>query len=122
LETRLFIRLLAVVVHIHFLKFRVLGPRLGGVWGGPKKTRLFGGGLRILFLSVYNHAPPPIEEDIIITTTIMTVATAVIILYVLFFNMKRCVTVNIHPPFKKKNSASNFILAPFRLPPKGGSH
>ncbi|MGQ0740006.1 MAG: hypothetical protein ACT4OJ_13200 [Bacteroidota bacterium] len=40
----------------------------------------------------------------------MTVVTEVMILYVLFFNMKDVSVVNIHPPFQKKNSASNNYL------------
>jgi hypothetical protein len=60
----------------------------------------------ILFLLVYNHAPPPLE-DIIMTTTIIIEAAAAMIVYVLFFNMKDVCLPNIHPPFQKKNSASN---------------
>lgn len=39
----------------------------------------------------------------------MTVLTTVIMLYNLFFSMKENVMVNIHPPFKKKNYASNYF-------------
>lgn len=31
-------------------------------------------------------------------------------LYVIFFNMKDVCLVNIHPPFQKKNSASNYYF------------
>jgi len=43
------------------------------------------------------------------TTTIIIEATALMTLYIIFFCMKDVCLVNIHPPFQKKNSASNFI-------------